>query len=96
MTFFSSQEHYNYLEVLVVKKAIDENNKKEVDAMSTAVKLRAAEVEFIKEMDNYVLRLKKQQIESSENAYNEAKSALLRTGVITKSGKTKKKIVSWE
>lgn len=64
--------------------------------MSTAVKLRAAEVEFIKEMDNYVMKLKKQQIESSETACIEAKEALLRTGVVTKSGKTKKKIVSWE
>lgn len=64
--------------------------------MSTAVKLRAAEVEFIKEMDNYVIKLKKQQIESSETAYIAAKKALLRTGVATKSGKTKKKIVSWE
>lgn len=64
--------------------------------MSTAVKLRAAEVEFIEEMDNYIVKLKKQQIESKESAYSEAKKALLRTGVVTRGGKTKKKIVSWE
>ena len=64
--------------------------------MSTAVKLRAAEVEFIKEMDNYIKKLKKQQNESGQIAYDEARHALFRTGVVTKSGKTKKKIVSWE
>ena len=64
--------------------------------MSTAVKLRAAEVKFINEMDNYVLKLKKQRLESRDTAYKEAKTALLRTGVVTKSGKPKKRIVSWE
>lgn len=64
--------------------------------MSTAVKLRAAEGTLIKEMDDFVVKLKRQQIESSETAYIEAKEALFRTGVVTKSGKTKKKIVSWE
>lgn len=79
-----------------MKKVLQESKKKDVDVMSTAFKLRAAEVEFIKEMDDFVVKLKKQQVESSETAYIEAKSALLRTGVVTKSGKTKKRIVTWE
>lgn len=71
-------------------------NEKEVDVMNTAVKLCAAEVEFIKEMDEYIGKLKKQQLDSNEDACRAAKAALLRTGVVTKGGKTKKKIVSWE
>lgn len=73
-----------------------EQREREVDVMSTSVILRTDEVKFIKEMENYVIKLKKQQIESRKNAYNDAKKALLRTGVVTRSGKTKKKIVSWE
>lgn len=64
--------------------------------MITTIKHPNAEVDFIKEMDIFIVKLKKQKNESSEIAYNEAKKALLRTGVVTKSGKTKKKIVSWE
>jgi len=56
-------------------------------------KARKSDVVLLKEMGVFLNSLKGQ---SSEKAYVEAREALQRTGVITKSGKTKKKIVSWE
>lgn len=64
--------------------------------MNTTVKLQTTDEELIKAMGKYVCNLKKQQNRPSEKMYNEAKSALVRTGVVTKRGKTKKRIVSWE
>ena len=48
---------------------------------------------LIREMDSFLQSLKNQP---DDKAYSEAIQALQRTGVITKSGKAKKKIVSWE
>lgn len=70
--------------------------KKEVDVMSTAVKLRQIDNIFIEEMDKYIEKLEKQQARSNESALQEANEALVRTGVCTKKGNLKKKIVSWE
>ena len=70
--------------------------KKEVDVMSTAVKLRQLDNIFIEEMDNYIKKLEKQKNDSKEIALQEAKEALVRTGVCTKKGNVKRKIVSWE
>ena len=52
------------------------------------------EAKIIKEMGDYVAKLKKQQIESHDTAVAEAIDALYRTGVTDESGKTKKQIVS--
>ena len=71
-------------------------DKKEVDVMNTAVEIRSTEVEFIKEMDHYIEKLRQQQTDSVDTAYKEAMDALLRTGVVNKNGKPKEKIVSWE
>ena len=64
--------------------------------MMTTVQLRDAENDYIKEMNNYVKRLRKQQRESRDIAYEEAKQALIRTGALNNAGKAKRKIVSWE
>lgn len=53
------------------------------------------EAKIVKEMADYVARLKKQQIKSPNTAVIEARDALYRTGVATKNGKIKKRIVSW-
>lgn len=60
---------------------------------NSAVRTRKSDATLIKEMEAYLRTLTKQP---SKKAYSEAKDALHRTGVITKGGKTKKKIVSWE
>lgn len=64
--------------------------------MSTTVSLRESEETFIREMRSYVVTLKQQQKESRYLARKEAKSALIRTGVLTEEGKEKEKIVTWE
>lgn len=69
---------------------------KEVDIMSTATKLIEDEMVFAQEMQRYIEKLEKQSRECTKEAKKDARAALERTGVITKSGKTKKKIVSWE
>lgn len=69
---------------------------KEVGIMSTTVSLRESEETFIREMRSYVVTLKQQQKESRYLARKEAKSALIRTGVLTEEGKEKEKIVTWE
>lgn len=79
-----------------MKKEVPTKNKKEIDVMSTAAKLSKSERKYLVEMDNYIVKLKKMEHASGEAACNEAKKALLRTGVVTRSGKAKKKIVSWE
>ena len=70
--------------------------KKEVDIMITAAKLQEPDLMLIKDMESFIEKLKKQQQNSQEDAYKDAKQALYRTGVISKNGKTKKKIVTWE
>lgn len=64
--------------------------------MSTTVSLRESEETFIREMRSYVMTLKQQQKKSEYLARKEAKSALIRTGVLTEEGKEKEKIVTWE
>lgn len=71
-------------------------DEKGVDAMSTATILRKEEYLFAKEMESYIETLKNQQKMSQDDAYEDAKNALKRTGVINRNGNTKKKIVSWE
>lgn len=51
---------------------------------------------FAKEMRAYLENLKRQQVNSQEQATKDAMSALKRTGVVAEDGKVKKKIVSWE
>lgn len=70
--------------------------RKRVDAMSTATLLQKEEYQFAKEMEAYVESMKQRKDEAGNSLYDEAKKALVRTGVITPKGNTKKKIVSWE
>ncbi len=79
-----------------MNKEMPYKREKEVDAMSTAIKLRACEGKYLDELETYIVKLKDMKHDSTEEAYKEAKKALLRTGVVTRSGKIKKKIVSWE
>ena len=65
----------------------------EVNAMTTAVKLQQSDKEYIEGMKRYLEELKQQP---PEQAKDEAKKALIRTGVLTRNGKPKKTIVSWE
>ena len=51
---------------------------------------------FIEELEKYFKVLEKQSKESKTEAYDSAMEALIRTGVASKKGKIKKKIVSWE
>lgn len=60
---------------------------------NTVTRARKSDDVLLKEMGAFLHNLKGQ---SGEKAYVEAREALQRTGVTTKSGKTKKKIVSWE
>lgn len=48
------------------------------------------------EMKKFLKTLERQSKKSETEAYALAREALIRTGVATASGKTKKKIVSWE
>lgn len=70
--------------------------REEVSALSTAIKLRENEARYLRDMEIYIKRLEDEQVKSKEIAYQEAKKALIRTGVMDKDGKMKKKIVSWE
>ncbi|MCI9525249.1 MAG: hypothetical protein HFF01_09545 [Erysipelotrichaceae bacterium] len=60
--------------------------------MDNRMKLQMSAMSYTKELDLYIKKLKKQKSICKEDA----KLALKRTGVTTKSGRTKKKIVSWE
>lgn len=79
-----------------MKKETPYKDKKEVDAMSTATKLRTSEYKYLDELEAYIVKLKNMENNPTENAYEEAKKALLRTGVVTRSGRIREKIVSWE
>ena len=70
--------------------------REEVSALSTAIKLRENEARYLRDMEIYIKRLEDEQVKSKESAYQEAKKDLIRTGVMDKNGKMKKKIVSWE
>jgi len=69
---------------------------KGVDVMDEIVRLIDSEKDITRAMDSYISELKRVKKESPEKAYNDAKKALIRTGVMTKNGNMKKKIVSWE
>lgn len=56
-------------------------------------KVRKSDNTLLKEMNAYLHKL---QSQPNDKACAEAKEALLRTGVTTKSGKIKEKIVSWK
>ena len=58
------------------------------------IQTRYPDEEYVEEMDMYIAKLKKQAIISKDSAIKEAKEALIRTGVATKDGKTKSRIVS--
>ena len=62
--------------------------------MSTSQK--QYEERYLKDMKDYVNALKKRMKDSDNKTYEEAKDALIRTGVMTKNGRPKKKIVNWE
>lgn len=51
---------------------------------------------YVEAMDYFITKLKKQKEISINSARKDAKEALIRTGVATKNGKTKNKIVSWD
>ena len=59
--------------------------------MGTYMNLSDREIKYIDKMDEYIAKLKHT---SPENAYREAKKALLRTGVITRFGKLREGTVS--
>lgn len=61
--------------------------------MDTIAKLQIDDQAFIKGMAEYLQKLKALP---QEMARQEAREALIRTGVLTKDGKSKKSIVSWE
>lgn len=61
-----------------------------------AVSLRENEKTFIREMNAYINELRRKQECSKKEAKREARTALIRTGVLTVEGKEKDKIVTWE
>lgn len=75
------------------EKEVDYKYTKEASAMETAIKLQASDRGIISGMANYTKKLKSQP---RDVAQKEAREALIRTGVTTRNGKTKKTIVSWE
>ena len=74
---------------------MENNGKKEKgdDTMAVATMLRKKEQARFEEVDRYIERLRKMP---REEARRESVEALKRTGVLDESGKSKKKIVSWE
>ena len=60
---------------------------------NSKMRMRKRDDVLLREMGVFLHELKEQ---SGEKAYVEARKALQRTGVTTKSGKIKRKIVSWE
>ncbi len=61
----------------------------EVDIMSTAMKIQKGEFEYATQIQEYVDNLRKQVAQNPEQARKDAKSALVRTGVLNRSGKRK-------
>lgn len=64
--------------------------------MKLAAELRRNDEKYIREMQQYVERLKAQGGEDRTTASKDARNALVRTGVLTQNGRAKKKIVTWE
>jgi len=81
------------MEVIIIMTECGDNREKGANPMEIAVKLKRKDQEMLLDMDNYIKRLKSQP--KSEASVCAVK-ALKRTGVLTQSGKSKKKIVSWE
>lgn len=69
-------------------------HKWEIRIMRHQMNLQKNAVRYTKELDVFIEKLKKQKNVCKEDAFEDAKSALIRTGVLTKSGRAKKKIVS--
>ncbi len=62
--------------------------------LTTAELLQKEDDNYLDGMKKYFNELKKKQEESPQKASNDAKKALIRTGVANSKGKIKKKIVS--
>ncbi|MCC8028628.1 MAG: hypothetical protein LIO75_02315 [Lachnospiraceae bacterium] len=58
--------------------------------------IRESDTCYLEEMREYVFSLQKQQSEAPDTACDDAKKALIRTGVTTPAGVPKEKIVTWE
>lgn len=54
-----------------------------------------SDTQYVEAMKEYIEKLRKQQTESPEEARNDAREALIRTGVLEADGSPKKSIVSW-
>ncbi len=89
---------YTFIEVYVMsnKKESKNINSLEECIMAAAVRIRQDEFEMSRKMQEYAEQLKKQSKENPAKAKADAKIALVRTGVLTKNGNAKRKIVSWE
>ena len=68
-------------------------NTKEVSPMVVATSLRKPQDDLLRAMDEFIESLRSQP---EDQAREQAILALARTGVITESGDSKEKIVSWE
>lgn len=64
--------------------------------MKTAVVLRQDEMAMVRSMEKYVSTIQKSALADPEQAKQDARKALIRTGVATSNGNLKKVIVSWE
>lgn len=71
-------------------------NEKEEVFMKTATALRKKEMQRVAAMRKYVATKQAQAKKEPTAASEDARGALVRTGVITKNGNPKKVIVSWE
>ena len=71
-------------------------DEKEATFVKTAAILRKNEMQRVTAMRKYVVAMQVQAKKSPATAKEEARGALVRTGVITKAGNPKKVIVSWE
>ena len=75
------------------ESTIESKNTKEATFLKIAVSLQERQAEYTRGMDAYIERLKNQE---PDTARENAMRALVRTGVVTRNGNPKKKIVSWE
>lgn len=75
------------------RKTTKKHTKEEECFMSTMIALQADDEKMLEKMSQYIRTLQEQP---PKTARKEAKKALIRTGVINKSGRPKDSIVSWE
>lgn len=82
---------------MILLREVIAAKRKGVDAMTTATLLKNDEYQFADEMESYVKKMKEDRnINGTEKHRAEALAALKRTGVLTKDGNTKNRIVTWE